>query len=178
MIETWKHGLALLTAPSAELFAQAYRSPSLSSSSYFSWAHSPEARMPSYYAEKANKYYICTNFLCIMNKHNDSTKLISVHCYDNETKNIKELFKLHDDYLQCSQLWTSKVPTSSMSHRPCQWPWYQQLPASATVLPTEAPYPKRCGTSMKGPDCEDVGRGRWTASEASDHFNLYSLYYI
>lgn len=62
-----------------------------------------------------------------------------------------------------------------MSHRPCQWPWYQQLPASATVLPTEAPYPKRRGTSMKGPDCEDVGRGRWTASEASDHFNLYNI---
>lgn len=165
MIEAWQHGLALLNAPSAELFAQAYRSPSLSSSSYFSWvAHSLGTRMPSY-AQKlgkarkqGHKYYTHTSPIHLLyiiqvdwiyQIKSDHEYICSF--YDNENK---ELFKLHDDYLQCSQLWTSKVPTSSMSHRPCQWPWYQQLPASATVLPTEAPYPKRRGTSMKGPDCE------------------------
>ena len=155
--------------------AQAYRSPSLSSSSYFSWvAHSPETRMPSYYAEKRKQILHLHKFPM----HHERTQRCHLSwlnicnifyfelwlcdfcsLYDNKNK---ELFKCMIDYLQCSsQLWTSKVPTSSMSHRPCQWPWYQHLPAaSATVLPTEAPDPKRRGTSMKGPDCENVGRGQ------------------
>ena len=55
MIETWNQCLALVTAPSTELFAQAYQSPSLSSSSCFSLlAHSPETSMPSH-AEKLGK---------------------------------------------------------------------------------------------------------------------------
>ena len=87
MIEAWQHGLALLTAPSAELFAQAYRSPSLSSSSYFSWvAHSPEARMPSLCREKlgkarrqGHKYYTHTSPIHHKRNTQMRLKLIKYH---------------------------------------------------------------------------------------------------